>query len=278
MSSLLPAPAFPLLFKILHRSLKQTGALLLNHFDRPGKISFKNGSPINLVTKVDKAADALIQKIIRAEFPGHDFLTEESEPTMLNSPYRWIVDPLDGTTNYAHHFPHACVSIGLEYRQKGEGRIILGGVYDPFRDELFWAAKGKGAWLEHANRRKRIRVSKTPTLQQSLLITGFPYDRNQNIDLYLSYIREFMLGIQGIRRAGASALDLCWVACGRVEGYWEWRLKPWDCAAGQIIVEEAGGRLSDFSGRPYNLYGEQTLASNGLVHAGILNVMERLKR
>ena len=257
----------------LFRALREAGGLILRGFDKPQKVAFK-GSPINLVTAVDKAADAHIRRILRRAFPTHDLLTEESEPTTLRSPYRWIVDPLDGTTNYAHHFPQAGVSIGLEYR----GAIILGGVYDPFRDELFWAERGKGAWLERAGKKKRLGVSSTTTLKRSLLLTGFPYDRRERADLYLSYIKAFMHRIQGIRRAGAAALDLCWVACGRVDGYWEWRLKPWDCAAGQIIVEEAGGRLSDFSGRPFSIYGEQTLATNGRVHAEMLRVMRELLR
>ena len=220
---------------------------------------------------------------------------------------RWTVPPITRTI-----FRRLASSIGLEYRAltpalshvprereqqrqekgsqhvslsrrkpgegRGEGTIILGGVYDPFRDELFWAAKGRGAWMEHAGRKKRIHVSRTPTLEKSLLMTGFPYDRRERIDLYLSYVKEFMQRIQGIRRAGAAALDLCWVACGRIDGYWEWRLKPWDCAGGQIIVEEAGGRLSDFSGRPYSIYGEQTLASNGRVHREMLDVMRSLAK
>src|SRR6266700_1303516 len=256
----------------LFLALKRAGALILDSFDRPHKVSFKNNSRINLVTVVDQAADRLIRKTISRRFPQHDFLTEESEPTGRGSLYKWIVDPLDGTTNYAHHFPQAGVSIALEFNPhpslslKGEGRqqesfqrrrpspfwekvsggrmrgcseIILGGVYDPFRDELFWAEKGRGAWLEHAGEKRRLKVSKTPRLTESLLLTGFPYDRRERIDLYLSYVKAFMAHIQGIRRAGAAALDLCWVAAGRVDGYWEWRLKPWDVAAGKLIVEEA---------------------------------------
>src|SRR5262249_38350001 len=145
-------------------------------------------------------------------------------------------------------------------RMRASPQIILAGVYDPMREELFWAEKGKGAWLEHAGKKRRLSVSPTRLLTSSLLLTGFPYDRRQHIDLYLSYVKAFLAKIQGIRRAGAAALDLCWVACGRVDGYWEWRLKPWDVAAGKLIVEEAGGRLSDFSGKNFSIYGKQTLA------------------
>jgi myo-inositol-1(or 4)-monophosphatase len=258
----------------LFLALREAGDLIRKNFDRPAKVMFKNNSSINLVTWVDQAADRLIQKIIHRRFPTHDFLTEESEPTGKGSPYKWIVDPLDGTTNYAHHFPQCCVSIGLEYK----GKIILGGVYDPFRDELFWAGKDRGAWILHAGRRRRITVSAVQTLSRSLLLTGFPYDRRDHADLYLSYIKAFMTEIQGIRRAGAAALDLCWVACGRVDGYWEWRLKPWDCAAGKLIVEEAGGRISDFSGKRFSIYGQQTLATNGRLHRSMLEVMRRLSR
>ena len=292
------------LFLALHRA----GALLRANIDRPNKVLFKNKSPINLLTWVDQAADRLVREMIHRRFPDHDFLTEESTATAKGSPFKWIIDPLDGTTNFAHHFPQCCVSIALEYtvhphpqplslnygeggskalslrreraakRVRVVGEVILAGVYDPFRDELFWAEKGRGAFLRMGRRQKRIRVSKARHLKESLLLTGFPYDRRERIDLYLSYVRAFMQKIQGIRRAGAAALDLCWVACGRVDGYWEWRLKPWDSAAGKLIVEEAGGRLSDFSGRPFSIYGEQTLATNGKIHREMLRVMKGLSK
>jgi len=260
--------------KTLFLALRRAGEFIRKNFDRPHRVSFKNKSPINLVTWVDQAADRLIRGTIQKRYPQHDFLTEESTPTHRGSPYKWIIDPLDGTTNFAHHYPQVGVSIGLEDR----GTIVLGGVYDPFRDELFWAEKGGGAWLEQAGRRRRIHVSATRQLTKSLLLTGFPYDRRERADFYLSYVRAFLAYIQGIRRAGAAALDLCWVACGRVDGYWEWRLKPWDSAAGKLIVEEAGGRLSDFSGRPFTLYGKQTLATNSRIHREMLRVMRRVAR
>ncbi len=264
----------PRLRAVLFSALEKAGGLLKRNFDRPNKISFKNGSPINLVTAIDQNADRLIRQTIRRVFPGHDLLTEESVPTDKRSAFKWIVDPLDGTTNYAHHFPQACVSIGLEV----SGQITLAGVYDPFRDELFWAERGRGAYLKSGGREKRLRVSTTPTLQRSLLLTGFPYDRRERIDLYLHYVKAFMARIQGIRRAGSAALDLCWVAAGRVDGYWEWRLKPWDAAAGSLIVKEAGGRLSDFAGRPYSIYAEQTLATNSRIHNEMLSIMRPLKK
>lgn len=257
----------------LFLALRRAGRLIGDHFHRAKQIRFKNKSPINLVTWVDRAADRLIRQIIHARFPSHDFLTEESEPTVRGSPYKWIIDPLDGTTNYAHHFPQAGVSIGLEC----EGTIVLGGVYDPFRNELFWAQKGKGAYLRQGRRQIRLQVSSARRLRQSLLLTGFPYDRRERIDLYLSYLKAFMSRIQGIRRAGAAALDLCWVACGRADGYWEWRLKPWDVAAGSLVVQEAGGALSDFAGRPFSVYGDQTLATNGRIHREMLGIIRSLR-
>jgi myo-inositol-1(or 4)-monophosphatase len=256
----------------LFLALRRAGALIRANIDRPNKILFKDNSPINLVTWVDRAADKLIRKTIQAQFPGHDLLTEESVPTDRHSPYKWIIDPLDGTTNFAHHFPQVGVSIALEYA----GDVVLGGVCDPMRDELFWAEKGRGAFLIRAGRSRRLGVSSAAKLSGSLLLTGFPYDRRQRVDLYLSYLRAFLRKIQGIRRGGAAALDLCWVACGRVDGYWEWRLKPWDSAAGKLIVEESGGRLSDFSGKPFSIYGQQTLATNGRIHGEMLRVMKRL--
>ena len=260
--------------RILFNALARAGALIRRNFDRKISVSFKNNSPINLVTQTDRACDRLIRRLISRAYPDHDLLTEESVPTGRQSSYKWIVDPLDGTTNFAHHFPQCAVSIALEYM----GRIILAGVYDPFRDELFWAEKGRGAWLEHAGRRRKLSVSKTGSLTRSLLMTGFPYDRRERADLYLSYVKAFMRHIQGIRRAGAAALDLCWVACGRIDGYWEWRLKPWDVAAGSLIVEEAGGRMSDFSGKRFSIYGEQTLATNGRIHRSMVREMRRLPR
>jgi myo-inositol-1(or 4)-monophosphatase len=260
--------------RTLFVSLRAAGALIRRHFSRPISVSFKNNSPIDLVTKTDKAVDKKIRGLILKAFPDHDLLTEESVPTVKGSPYKWILDPLDGTTNYAHHFPQVGVSIALEFK----GKIILAGIYDPFRDELFWAEKNRGAWLVHAGRRRRIAVSNTRRLTQSLLMTGFPYDRRERVDLYLAYVKTFMQQIQGIRRAGAAALDLCWVACGRVDGYWEWRLKPWDVAAGSLIVEEAGGRMSDFSGKRFSVYGQQTLATNGRIHRAMLRSMKTLPR
>lgn len=259
----------------LFLALRRAGALIRRNLTRQKRTTYKDRSPINLLTWVDRAADQIIRQTIARRFPNHDLLTEESRPTQKSSLYKWIVDPLDGTTNFTHQFPQVGVSIGLEVN----GRIVLGGVLDPLREELFWAEKEKGAWLNGKNRpSKRLRVSGTPRLRHALLLTGFPYDRRERVDFYLRYVKAFMQQIQGIRRMGAAALDLCWVACGRVDGYWEWRLKPWDTAAGKLIVQEAGGQVSDFEGSPHDIYGEQTLASNGKIHREMLQVLRDMDR
>jgi myo-inositol-1(or 4)-monophosphatase len=178
------------------------------------------------------------------------------------------VDPLDGTINYAHGVPHACVSIGLEEN----GRVIMGAVLDPFKRELFFAASGRGAFVNG----RRIRVSSKNKLIDSLLVTGFPYDRHKRATFYLKFYDAFMRRTQGIRRMGAAALDMAYVACGRFEGYWEFKLKPWDAAAGWVLVREAGGRVTDFRGRPYSLEDTgQTLCTNGRVHDDMARILSR---
>jgi myo-inositol-1(or 4)-monophosphatase len=172
------------------------------------------------------------------------------------------VDPLDGTTNFAHRYPHVAVSIALAHH----GEVILGVVHDPLRDEQFAAARGAGASLNG----RPIRVSDIPTLDRALLATGFPYDRRQRAAFYLRYVERFLQSGQCVRRGGCAALDLCYVACGRLDGFWEWNLKPWDTAAGALIVAEAGGAVSDFAGQPFSPQGPQILASNGDIHGEML--------
>jgi myo-inositol-1(or 4)-monophosphatase len=267
------APTSRSLRHALFLALERAGRLIRKNLLGRKGTRLKGESPINLLTWVDAEADRLIRRTLQQRFPDHDYLTEESTPTRKASAFKWIIDPLDGTTNYAHEFPQVGVSIGLEVR----GEICLGGVFDPFRAELFWAEKGHGAYMRTPGMPlRRLHVSRTRRLEGALLLTGFPYDRRERADFYLGYVKAFMQRIQGIRRLGAAALDLCWVACGRVDGYWEWRLKPWDTAAGQVILKEAGGRISDFQGRPHSIYGEQTLATNGRIHAEMLRVMRRL--
>lgn len=222
-------------------------------------------SELSLVTATDQEAERQILEIILAVFPDHAILSEES-PARGESPHRWIIDPLDGTTNFAHTYPVACVSIA--YEEKGDLR--MGGVFDPFREELFFAERMKGAFLNG----RPIRVSPVQTLSEALLCTGFPYDRREKADAYLSLFKAFMIKAQGIRRTGAAALDLCYVACGRFDGFWETNLNPWDKAAAMVIIEEAGGRVSDFEDRPLALDDIQNVASNGVIHHEMLSVLK----
>lgn len=240
------------------------GRLLLEYARSGFRIHHKN--PINLVTDADHAAERLIIGHIRAQFPTHRFLAEEQgrvEPAP--SPYLWIIDPLDGTTNFAHGYPAYCVSIGLEY----QGRCILGVVFDPSRDELFTATEGSGAQLNG----RPISVSDTATLGDSLLVTGFAYDIRETPRNNLDHFAKFALKAQGVRRTGSAALDLCYVAAGRFDGFWEVRLNPWDMAAGSVIVREAQGQLTDFSGTDLSIYRQELVASNGHIHQAMLTVL-----
>jgi len=251
---------------VLEACLKEAGSLIHKAIYQKKKISYKGR--LSLVTTTDKQAEAVIIKRLSKNYPDHGLLAEESGARETKSAYRWIIDPLDGTTNFAHGFPMACVSIALTH----EDKMILGGVYEPTRDELYVAERGRGATLNG----KTISVSDTPELAQALLVTGLPYDRfkENRADYYLSYHKAFMMKCHGVRRTGSAALDLCYVACGRFDGFWEFHLKPWDTAAGALIVEEAGGRCSDFNGGNFNLNGQETLATNGKVHEEMVRILK----
>ena len=243
---------------------KKAGAVLLDYARSGFRVEHKN--PINLVTDADHAAERCVIDHLRGHFPSHGFLAEEQGRVDRSpSPYLWIIDPLDGTTNFAHGYPAYCVSIGLEYR----GRCILGVIFDPSRDELFTAIEKGGA---HLNGRP-IRVSGTATLDDSLLVTGFAYDIRETPENNLDHFAKFALRTQGLRRTGSAALDLCYVAAGRFDGFWEVRLNPWDMAAGSVIVQEAGGRLSNFRGDPLSIYEQELVASNGHIHHPMLTVL-----
>lgn len=248
--------------RTLLEALEKAGKIIRANFGKEQRITKKG--KFNLVTEIDKASEKAVVGLILKRFPDHSILAEES-PEVTGSGCRWIIDPIDGTTNFAHGFPIVSVSIGFER----DGRLEMGGVWDPFRKELFFAERGRGATLNG----KRIHVSKAGTLEDSLLATGFPYDRNLSPDGYLAMLRVFLTRIQGIRRGGSAAIDLCYVACGRFDGYYEMKLQPWDKAAGMMIVEEAGGKLTDFSGAPLTLTGLQNLATNGLIHAEMLTAL-----
>lgn len=221
---------------------------------------------VNLVTDADRQSEQAIVGALHRAFPCHEILAEERGlSTATQSPYRWVIDPLDGTTNFAHGFPAYCVSIGLEYH----GSLILGVVRDPTRNECFVAERGRGATLND----RRIHVSGTGQLTDALLVTGFAYDIRESPENNLDHFTRFSLRAQGVRRMGAAALDLCYVACGRFDGYWELKLKPWDMAAGAVILEEAGGRVTDFAGRAFSIYGNEIVASNGPIHEAMLKVL-----
>jgi len=240
----------------------EAGARIADVWHEQRNVSFKG--EVDLVTDTDKAVEELVVRRLRAAFPQHPILAEETAAAadfaqVASEEYLWIVDPLDGTTNFAHGYPHVAVSIGLVHR----GEPYLGVVRDPMRNETFTATRGAGAFLNAAP----IRVSQTGELNHALVGTGFPYDRRLHAAAYLRFVEDFLLRAQGVRRAGTAALDLCWVACGRLDGFWELKLKPWDVAAGVAVVREAGGTVTDFDGSPFDPCAQRLLASNGLIHA-----------
>lgn len=242
---------------------KEAGALLKKHLGDAGRVEFKGA--VDIVTEMDRRAESLIKDRLGAAFPDYATLAEESDATETGSERRWIIDPLDGTTNYAHGFPFFCVSIALE----DSGGVVLGVVYDPMLDEIFTAEKGGGAYLNG----RPISVSSTERLDRSLLATGFPYDIRTSSSNNLDNFSKFSLRAQAVRRAGSAALDLCYVACGRFDGFWELKLHPWDTAAGALIVTEAGGTVTDFSGNSFSIYGDECLATNGVVHGEMIEVL-----
>lgn len=254
-------------FQVLQRALDEAGPILMRHYGALESVEQK--SAIDLVTIADRQSEERIIQIIRESCPGHGILAEESglDRASESADYRWIIDPLDGTTNYSHSFPFFSVSIALEYK----GEIIAAGVENPFHRERFLAERGAGATLNG----QRIRVSETQYLARSLLVTGFPYDRRQRIDHYLGIWADFLMRAHGILRLGSAALDLCCVACGRIEAFWEEKLHPWDTAAGWLILEEAGGRITTFTGGKFSPYGDQLLASNGAVHDECMDVLRK---
>lgn len=243
----------------------RAGTLLRENAGRPREISYKG--EINLVTEMDRRSERAVVEVLRAAFPDHGILAEEEARIEGVSSYRWVIDPLDGTTNYAHGYPNFAVSIALERSDE----VIAGVVYDPLRDELFSAEKGAGAALNG----RPIRVSAADSLIRSLLATGFPYDRAMSEKNNLNYFRELLMASQEVRRSGSASLDLCSVAAGRLDGYWELKLHPWDVAAGSLIVREAGGMVSDFSGTRFSIHDKEILASNGRIHAQMLSVINK---
>jgi len=248
---------------------REAGAILTRYAQSGFRVEYKN--PINLVTEADHAAEQSVIDSIRSRHPSHSFLAEErGRVDHGSSSYVWIIDPLDGTTNFTHGFPTYCVSIGLEH----QGQCVLGVIYDPTRDELFSATRGGSA---HLNGRP-IHVSQTAILDQALLVTGFAYDIRETQQNNLDHFVRFALRAQGIRRTGSAALDLCYVAAGRFDGFWEVKLNPWDMAAGTVILKEAGGEVTNFRGDTHSLYGKELVASNGKIHEAMLSVIQESLR
>lgn len=245
---------------------KESGRIQMDNFGKVHQVEYKGVT--NIVTEVDKKCEELIIDRIKKEFPTHSILAEESGKSGISSEYRWIIDPLDGTVNYAHGYPLFATSIALEYKKE----IIAAAVFEPNRSELFSAEKGGGAFLNNG----RIKVSKTSELQKALLDTGFAYNVSEGeVCNNVVHFASFLTSARAIRRDGAAAADLCYVACGRFDGFWELFLKPWDMAAGKLIILEAGGKVSSFDGSPFDLYGTEILASNGAIHSQMIEVLCR---
>ncbi len=251
--------------RVIARALDAGGGVLRRKFGRV-RASYKGRA--NPLTEADLESQRVVLGMIHREFPSHDWLAEEKSRRESGSDFLWIVDPLDGTVNYAHGYPVSSVSIALVYR----GKLLAAGVHDAFRRESFTAEAGCGARLNG----RPIRVSRVRRLAQSLVVTGFPYDRAQKAAFYAGLIRKFLPRCHDIRRSGSAALDMAWIAAGRCDGYWERSLGPWDVAAGILLVNEAGGKVTDFSGRPVDevsRFGRDTLASNGAIHGQMLALL-----
>jgi myo-inositol-1(or 4)-monophosphatase len=253
--------------RVARAAVEDASAMVLDGWRAAKTIQHKGA--VDIVTETDRMVEAAVLARLTSAFPDHLMVAEESASETLVRPphdrYVWFLDPLDGTTNFAHAYPQFAVSLAL-----GRGsELLFAIVHDPVRAETFVAERGRGATLNG----EPIGVSATRDLNDALLATGFPYDRREHIDFYLGFFADMVRRTQGIRRNGSAALDLCYVACGRLDGFWEWKLRPWDTAAGVLIVEESRGTVSDFRGDPIDLFGQQTLASNGHVHRAMVEVL-----
>lgn len=250
------------------QAAEKAGRLLKENINASPEVLFKGA--VDLVTDFDNKAQQIIFNHLSSRFPDHDFLAEEGLCEEKGAEFRWVIDPLDGTTNYAHKFPVFSISIALLWKNK----TVMGVVYDPMREERFSALEGSGAFLNG----RKIRVSSVDELDKSLLSTGFPYDIRESKVNNIEHFVNFVTRVQGVRRCGSAAMDLCYVACGRFDGFWELKLSPWDVAAGALIVQEAGGRITDFQDSEFAIFGSETLATNGLIHDQMVNVLQQGKR
>jgi myo-inositol-1(or 4)-monophosphatase len=247
---------------------REAGALLANYFER--RVAFELKGEFDLVTEADRASEKLVVERLRSHFPQHSIVAEEGGGHEGGSEYRWYVDPLDGTTNFAHGFPIFNVTLGLEHA----GEMLVGVVYDPIRQEMFTAERGGGAYLNN----RRIHVSAIKRLEDSLSSTGFP-SRKRHFNVNIHFYHQMAMASHGVRRTGSAAIDLAYVACGRLDAFWEFGLKPWDMAAGTLLVREAGGAVSDMKGQSHNLNSsEHLLADNGLIHQSVLELFGEVFR
>jgi len=253
------------LLKFAVKCAKESGKIQREYYEQRFAIHYKGD--INLVTDVDYLCQEKIIELIEKDFPDDEIISEEKTNCYDNKKNRWIVDPLDGTTNYAHGYPFFCTSIAYEKA----GELVLGVVYNPIFDELFYSKKGEGAYLNG----NRIKVSTVQALKAALLSTGFPYDLVTNKRNNIDHFIKFLYTAQAIRRDGSAALNLCYLACGRFDGFWELKLNPWDVAAGYLILLESGGKITSFQGEPFDIYRDDVAASNGLIHESILEVIRR---
>ena len=252
------------MFKFAKNTAKEAGDVLMKHFGNI-KLIERKSTDIDLLTIADLETEAFILKKIRSFYPDHHIIAEESDLTKGNSEYRWVIDPLDGTTNFVHNLPIFAVSMGLQYNEE----TILGVVYNPAADKCFYAEKNGGAFLDGES----ICITSTNTLSNSLLVTGFPYIHDNNWEINFSLFKELYGKTQGIRRLGAAALDFCFVAMGRFEGFWEFGLKSWDVCAGALILKEAGGKVTDWDGSPMPFSGRRVLATNGNIHDELIKTL-----
>ena len=245
---------------------KEAGNVIRDGFGKNFSIEFKTNES-NIVTEIDKQSEKIIKEFINIEFPTHGILAEESGSTSGSSEYLWVIDPIDGTTNFAHGLPIFSVSIGVQKN----GVTICGVVYDVMRDCLYSADLGNGCYLNN----QKVNVNKNNNLKRSLLVTGFPYEISENPDLAIERFSDFLKNSRGVRRLGSAAIDLCYVASGIFEGYWEVNLQPWDMCAGIFLVEEAGGKATNFKNGKINIYSRQILATNGHVHESMLEILNK---
>lgn len=252
---------------VAQEAARKAGKLLRDNVSGERDISYKG--EINMVTEIDRLSEKTVVATVLEAFPGHGILAEEGSRIDGDSGFLWVIDPLDGTTNYAHGYPNFSVSIGLER----DGQTVVGVVYDPMRDELFSAVKDGGSFLNG----QPLSVSRSEVLIRSLLATGFPYDRTVSKENNLNFFSALLMASQEVRRSGSASLDLCAVAAGRLDGYWELKLHPWDVAAGGLIVQEAGGKVSDFSGTRYTIHDREIIASNGVIHQQMLDLIHAVR-